>query len=89
MPRLEFSEHFANGLATLTSPRVEERVMRVLDVLETFGELGSSLVPESITRRYGGNVRKVADEPLELVYTFYPDEDLVRVEALVYGRSIR
>ncbi|MDO4798531.1 MAG: hypothetical protein Q4A01_11010 [Coriobacteriales bacterium] len=89
MPRLEFSDRFATDLAAVTSSRVEEHVMRVLDCLESFGEFGSPQVPESLVRRFGPGIRKVAVRPFELLYTFYPDENVVRVEALVHGKSVQ
>lgn len=87
MPELEYSERFAEDLAMVTSARVEERVFRVLDDIEVFDGLGSRDVPRSINERFGGGVRKVTVNPFDLVYTFYPQIDLVRVEALVHQRT--
>ena len=87
MPELEYSERFAEDLAMVTSARVEERIFRVLDDIEVFGGLGSRDVPRSISERFGGDVRKVTVNPFDLVYTFYPQKDLVRVEALVHQRA--
>ena len=87
MPELEYSERFAEDLAMVTSARVEERIFRVLDEIEVFGGLGSRDVPRSISERFGGGVRKVTVNPIDLVYTFYPQIDLVRVEALVHQRA--
>ena len=81
MPRLEFSEQFADGLATVTSPREEANVIPVLDAIESFGDFGSPLIPDSIKRRHGDDVRKVVVRPFDLIYTHYSDEDLARVEA--------
>ena len=87
MPELEYSERFAEDLAMVTSVRVEERIFRMLDDIEMFGGLGSRDVPKSISERFGGGVRKVTVNPFDLVYTFYPQIDLVRVEALVHQRA--
>lgn len=87
MPELEYSERFAEDLAMVMSARVEERIFRVLDDIEVFGGLGSRDVPRSISERFGGGVRKVTVNPFDLVYTFYPQIDLVRVEALVHQRT--
>lgn len=87
MPELEYSERFAEDLAMVTSARVEERIFRVLDDIEVFGGLGSGDVPRSIRERFGGDVRKVTVNSFDLVYTFYPQIDLVRVEALVHQRT--
>lgn len=87
VPELEYSERFAEDLAMVTSARVEERIFRVLDDIEVFDGLGSRDVPRSINERFGGGVRKVTVNPFDLVYTFYPQIDLVRVEALVHQRA--
>ena len=87
VPKLEYSERFAEELAMATSARVEERIFRVLDGIEVFGGLGSRDVPRSISERFGGDVRKVTVNSFDLVYTFYPQKDLVRVEALVHQRT--
>lgn len=87
MPELEYSERFAEDLAAVTSARVEERIFRALDGIEMFGGLGSRDVPKSISERFGGDVRKVTVNSFDLVYTFYPQKDPVRVEALVHQRT--
>lgn len=87
MPELEYSERFAEDLAAVTSARVEERIFRALDGIEMFGGLGSRDVPKSISERFGGGVRKVTVNSFDLVYTFYPQIDLVRVETLVHQRA--
>lgn len=87
MPELEYSERFAEDLAAVTSARVEERIFRALDGIEMFGGLGSRDVPKSISERFGGDVRKVTVNSFDLVYTFYPQKDLVRAEALVHQRT--
>jgi len=89
MPRLEYSERFAEDLARVTSAKVEARVYAALDNVEAFGEFGSRVVPDSIRRDFGEGVRKVVVGPFDLVYTYYPDDGLARVEALVYQRAAR
>jgi len=84
MPRLEYSERFAEDLARVTSPKVE-----ALDNIEAFEEFGSKLVPHSIRNEFGMGVRKVVVSPFDLIYTYYPEEDLVRIEALVHQRAVR
>lgn len=87
MPRLEFSERFANDLASITSSRLEERILSDLDNIELFGEFGSANIPASIKEEFGEGVRKVAVNPFDLVYTFHPKEDLCRIEALIHQRA--
>lgn len=86
---MEYSERFASDLASVTLPKVESRILENLDNIERFGEFGSSMVPESIKEEFGAGVRKVAVNPFDLVYTLYPEQDLVRIEALVHQRAAR
>jgi len=88
MPRLEFSQTFAEDLASITSPRIEANVLRALDDIEQFGDFGSPTVPEPIKRRYGSGVRKAVVKPFDLIYTHIPEDGVVRAEALAYGRSV-
>lgn len=87
MPRLEYSDRFANDLALFESKKLEAEILSVLDALEVHGEFGSSRIPDSVKLAFGGGVRKVAVNPFDLIYTFYPEKDLVRVEALVHQRA--
>lgn len=89
MPRLEYSDRFADDLAHVTSDKVEARIYIALDNVEAFGDFGSRVVPDSIREDFGEGVRKVVVNPFDLVYTYYPDDDLVRVEALVHQRAAR
>lgn len=87
MPRVEFSHRFAEDLALVRSEKVESAVYSVLESVRLFGGMGSLNVPRSIREEFEGGVRKVAVNPFDLVYTYYPDEDLVRIEALVHQKA--
>ena len=87
MPRLEFSERFVEDFALVESPRLEARVLADLDNIAAFGEFGSANLPESIKLSFGSEVRKVAVNPFDLIYSFYTERDLVRIEALVHQRA--
>ena len=50
MVRLEYSWRLADDLASVASEEVEAHVMRCLDALESFPEIGSPLVPDRIER---------------------------------------
>ena len=89
MPRLEYSERFANDLSAVTSERVKKLVMESLDNIELFGEYGSFLLPDSIRQEFGEGVRKVVVGPFDLIYTLYLEKDVARIEALVSQRAVR
>ena len=87
MPKLEYSERFVNDLALIESPKLEARILADLDNIELFGEFGSSNIPKSIKEQFGTGVRKLAVNPFDLIYTYSPEKDLVRVEALVHQKA--
>lgn len=87
VPRLQFSERFAADLALMESPKLEARIMSCLDNIEMLGEFGSANIPDSVKLEFGGCVRKVAVNPFDLIYSYYPQLDLVRVEALIHQRA--
>lgn len=89
MARLEYSERFANDFARVWSPKLEARILANLDNIERFAEFGSSNLPASIKARFGEGVRKVAVNPFDLIYTYYPKDDLVRIEALIHQKAAR
>ncbi len=85
--RLLFSERFADDLSRVETAKLEQRILENLKNIERFGDIGSSLVPKSIKRDFGSNVRKIAVNPFDLVYTYYPESDTAYVEALVHQRA--
>ena len=87
MVRLEYSWRFADDLASVTSEEVEAHVMRCLDALESFPEIGSPLVPDRIEREFGPGVRTIVVALFDLVYTYRSGADVVQVEALVPQRA--
>lgn len=84
---LKISEESSWGLAAVYSPRVEGEIRTLIERLSEFPELGSSNVRESLRRRYGGDIRKLAVSTFILVYRF--DGSCVEVLALVPGPSVR
>ena len=87
MSKLEYAERFVNDLALIESPELEKRILANLDTIALFGNFATANVPKSIKRDFGEGVRKVAASPFDLVYTFYSELDLVRIEALVHQRA--
>lgn len=88
MPRLEFSERFASDLAIVESAKLEAQIMACLDRIEMFGELGSSNIPNSVRAEFGEGIRKIPVNPFDSIYSYYPNLDLVRVEALIHQNCL-
>lgn len=87
MSKLKFSERFANDLSPVESHKLEARVLADLDNIEVFGEFGGAVIPESVKEQFGAEVRKVAVNPFDLIYSYYPEQDLARVEVLIHQRA--
>lgn len=87
MPRLEYAGRFVSDLAHIASPKLETRILANLDNIEAFGNFGSSNIPTSIKEQFGKGIRRVAVNPFDLAYTYYPDQDLCRIEALVHQKA--
>ncbi len=87
MPKLVFSERFADDLAQVTSAKVEASIMTALDNIEAFADFGSRNIPASIREEFGDGVRKVVVGPFDLVYTIVGDD--VHVEALIHQRAAK
>lgn len=88
MPRVEFSERFVNDFALVASSKVVDKVMLALDNIELSAGFGSRRLPRSVRDLFEGDVRKVALNPFDLIYTYYEQEDLVVIEALVHQRRV-
>lgn len=87
MARLAYSWRFADDLADVTSSEVEAHVYRCLDAIESFPELGSPVVPDRITEEFGHGVRKVVVSPFDLIYSYVPGDETIRIEALIPQRA--
>jgi len=83
---LRVTDEFVSSLATVTSPRVLERIRRVLEDLRSFPDMGSTDVRPCLARRYGEGLRKISVASLVIVYRH--TADAVEVLALVWGPTI-
>ena len=89
MPRVELTERLVGDAAGIWSDRMLDHVYRAVRMLESFPEMGSTDVPPSIVREFGGGVRKCVIAPFDLVYEYDEQADVVYVYALVPCRQAR
>lgn len=82
-----FAERFLEDASHVWSERLRLSLTNVLLSIEAFPEIGSKNLPLSIKEEFGGDVRKVAVSPFDLIYEFKKDENAVFVYALVPMRS--
>lgn len=89
MARLVVTEGFVDDLAQVWSRRIAVRVRDSLRNLESFPELGSTLLPVGMRKKYGDSVRRLTVAPFDIIYEFDKRGDCVSVYALVSCRRIR
>ncbi len=87
MTKLVVSEGFERDMGMVESDRVFERILSTVKLLETMPFMGSRDVPESIARKYEGQVRKIPVNPFDIVTIYHPDADIVEVAALIHQRG--
>ena len=87
MTKLLYSDRFASDLAGVTSTKIERKIFDILDAVEAAGDIGSKAVPESIRSEFGADVRKLAVNPFDLVYTYDAEHDIAFIEALIHQRA--
>ena len=88
MNEIVYTEGFLEDMLQVTSSRVEEAVFDAIDLLPYAPVLGSRSLPDSLSRRYGGNVRKMAVSPFDVVYRITDDGDFL-ILGLVHMRAAR
>lgn len=86
MTKLLYSDRFASDLAGVTSANIERKIFDILDTIEAADDIGSKAVPESIRSEFGADVRKLAVNPFDLVYTYDAERDIVFIEAPIHQR---
>lgn len=87
MAELIATNEFLDDVATLTSPKVREKVRSALTAITTFPESGSKDVPESVRRHFGNSVMKAYAPPFDLVYYYEKETDKVFALGLVHFRQ--
>lgn len=83
------TEEFLDNVATLTSPKVRNKIQSALMAIATFPESGSKDVPESVRRHFGDSVMKAFAPPFDLVYYYEKEADKVYALGLVHFRQAR
>lgn len=89
MAELIATDEFLDNVATLTSPKVRDKVRSVLTTIATFPEAGSKDVPESVRQHFGDSIMKAYAPPFDLVYYYEKEADKVFLLGLVHFRQAR
>lgn len=87
MADLVFTEGFINDMTKveLSTKRVE--IMRTIDLLSSFPDMGSRNLPASIRERFGANIRKLVVRPFLVIYEHNQETDAVHIYGLDHHRE--
>ena len=85
MAEIVFTEGFMADAAIVE----REEKLDTIALLEDAPEIGSAILPASIRRRYGSQVRKLVVRPFDIIYDYLPKDDAVVVLTLIHQRGAR
>lgn len=89
MANIDFSEVFVENMLKVRLESKRNEIYEKIELLAFAPEMGSRILPESVVRRFGREVRKVVVDPFDIIYRYFPEEDLIFVEGLLYQREVR
>lgn len=88
MASIDFAEEFIEDMLQVEISSKEEEIFEAISLLEEAPEIGSQILPLSIRRRFGSDVRKLVVKPFDVIYQYYPESDLVYVVGLWHQRAV-
>lgn len=87
MPKLIYSDQFYEDFLAIRLEAKQEEVIRSVDMLSDFPELGSRNLSDYILETYGPQVRRLVIAPFIAIYEYDEPSDAVNVLALVHQRT--
>lgn len=88
MHKIIYADRFIDDLAQVYPGAVLAEIDTWLELLETFPEIGSSNVRESLKRRFGKNLRKIPVSSFVIIYRYDDEAALLEVLAMPYAATI-
>lgn len=89
MAEIVFTEGFLADAAIVEREEKLDEILGTIELLEDTPEIGSAILPASIRRRYGSQVRKLVVRPFDIIYDYLPKEGAVVILALIHQRGAR
>ncbi|MFR5091271.1 MAG: hypothetical protein ACLTDR_03930 [Adlercreutzia equolifaciens] len=77
MAEIVFTEGFMADAAIVEREEKLDEILDTIALLEDAPEIGSAILPASIRRRYGSQVRKLVVRPFDIIYDYLPKDDAV------------
>ena len=88
MTKLRLTDGFLDDLAAAPE-RIEEAVWEKLTLVQAMPGAGSSLLSQTLRKRFGANCLKLLVFECEILYRHDEQNDAVDVLALVHQRAVR
>jgi len=89
MSKIVFTESYFDTILQITSKRVQNRLLDLLDLLQEVPTFGSRKVRESLRQRFGESCMTADLSPFLLVFEYKEGVDTVYVYGIVHQRSVR
>ncbi len=87
MAEVIFTEGFMDDVHLVQREEKLDEILDRIALLKENPELGSTLLPQSIRRRFGSHVRKLVVSPFDVIYEYLPQDDAVVVLGLIHQRA--
>ena len=88
MARVAFTQRYFDSIAQITSPRLQNRLTRLVTLIADVPTSGSRLNRKSLKAEFGEDCYTADLMPFNLVYEYRESEDLVLFHGIVHQRNI-
>lgn len=88
MAELVFADSYFETVGDITSPRLQDRLLDLLSLMQDVPTFGSRNVRGSLRDRFGDNCMTADLSPFLLVFEYAPDDDVVYVYGVVHQRAV-
>ena len=89
MARLVFADGYFDTIAQITSKRLRQRLLKLLDLMQGVPTFGSRNVRGWLRERFGESCMTADLSPFLLVFEYDAEADVVYVYGVVHQRSVR
>ena len=89
MAKLVFAESYFETIGQITSRRLRERLLHLLELMQDVPTFGSRKVRGSLKKRFGENCMTADLSPFLLVFEYDEPADVVNVYGVVHQRGVR
>ena len=89
MAKIVFTKSYFDTIGQITSKRLQDRLLNLLDLIEEVPTFGSRKVRGSLRQRFGEGCMTAYLAPFLLVFEYSEESDTVYVYGIVHQRSVK